>query len=138
MYHLTYTTNEPLQENLEDSCANNGVEETEDRIVQIPKATDANRAAEEDEDRDKYGEHGSSPDRYLRQKIQSMSHIRRAAGLAYNLVTQWIGEFGVDDFAILKSYRERAAWGRIGIVDLIESIRSLTFVVSIQNLHPVR
>jgi hypothetical protein len=48
----TQTANEPLDEDLEDCCSDEGVEEANGSIVDIPEGANANLADEEDDERD--------------------------------------------------------------------------------------
>lgn len=54
----TETTDEPLEEDLEDSGRDETVEKTHDGVVHIPEASDADLHEEEDEDGDKGSKHG--------------------------------------------------------------------------------
>ena len=56
-------TDEPFNEDLEDSSSNERVEKTNDGIVDVPKRADANLHAQNNEDWDQGAEHCGSPDR---------------------------------------------------------------------------
>ena len=57
------TTDEPLDEDLEDSGSDKRVEKTDGSVVEVPEAADADLHASEDEDGDQSSKHGGSPDR---------------------------------------------------------------------------
>jgi len=60
------STNEPFQENLEDSSRDERVKNTDSCIVDIPEAADADLAEEEYDKRHEESDQGCSPDGDLR------------------------------------------------------------------------
>lgn len=72
---------EPLDEDLEDSCRDQGVEKTEDAIVDVPEGADADLHAQDDEDGDHGGEEGGEPD-------------------GNDFLAHGVGELRVDDLAV--------------------------------------
>jgi hypothetical protein len=94
----TKSSNEPLDEDLEDSGDNQGVEKTNGSVVDVPEAAHTDGADEEDDKRNKEGQESSSPD-------------------GDDLVAEGVSELGVDDLAVLEGDREAAARRGVSEVD---------------------
>lgn len=96
----TQATNEPLDEDLEDSRADEGVEKTDDGVVGIPEGPDAHLHAEDDEDGDQSSQESGSPD-------------------WDDLLAKRVGELRVDDLAVgVERNSKRTVRCRVGEVDL--------------------
>lgn len=104
------TADEPLDEDLEDSCGDERVQEANGCVVDVPEAASADLDNQEDGKRDEEGHQRGSPD-------------------GYNLVAERVRELGIDDLAILEDDYERLAvcfdrsqkvgrtyWGSYGLV----------------------
>lgn len=84
---------------MEDGCCDEGVEEPDGGVVDVPEGADADLHDEEDEDGDEGGEERGGPD-------------------GYDFVAHGVGELRVHDFAILEEDGEGAGGGWVGCVDL--------------------
>ena len=93
------TADQPFDKYLEDGGSDQGVEETDDGVVDIPERANADLHDEEDKDRHEGGEQRSGPD-------------------GDDLLAKGVGELGVDDLSIGEEDGERAGWRRVGFVDL--------------------
>ena len=80
-------TDEAFEHDLEDGGCDEGVEESEHGVVDVPEGADADLHQEDDDDGDEGGEHGCCPD-------------------WDDFFTKGIGELGVDDVAVGKSNGE--------------------------------
>lgn len=101
------TSDEPFEEDLEDSGGNETVEDTDDTVVDVPEAADADLTDEDGGDGDERSEHSGRPDRN-------------------DFFPHGVGELRVDDFAILEVDGERTRRGRVSFVDLCRiSVRYL-------------
>lgn len=78
---MKQTSNEPLDENLEDSCNNQGIKQTDSRVVDVPKRTYSDLADEEDSKWNEERHEGSSPYRD-------------------DLVAKRVSKLWIDDFSI--------------------------------------
>lgn len=102
---------EALQDNLDESRSNNGVEDTEEGVVAIPERLDAVLHGQDDEHWDEYTDACGGPD--------------------WNDVSaMWIGKFWVDDLSILKVDWEVASWRWAKEVNLEPSISKQIIVKS--------
>jgi hypothetical protein len=93
------TTNEPLDEDLEDGSSDESVEKTDGGVVDIPEAADSDLHHEEDEDGNKSSQHGSSPD-------------------GNDLSAERVSVLGPDNLAVAEGNRERSRRCRLSPVDL--------------------
>ncbi len=93
------SSDQPLQEDLEDGCSDETVKKTNDRIVDIPETANSDLHDQEEEDRDQCGEKSCCPNRYY-------------------LLTQRVCELRVDDIAIDGVDWEGARRGGRSFVDL--------------------
>ena len=100
------TSDEPLDEDLEDSSCDEGVEESNSSVVDIPEATSADLDDEEDGEGDEKCHQGGSPDRH-------------------DLVAHGVRELGVDYLAILEDDYSMLADTRCDM-KLIEHTRKAT------------
>ena len=91
-------TDEPFDEDLEDSSSDERVEETSNGIVDVPKGADADLHAQNNEDWDQGAEHCSRPD-------------------GYDLVAEGVCELRIHDLAVGKGDWEGTAWGWVGFID---------------------
>ena len=78
---VRHTSNEPLNEDLEDGGNNQGVEQADGGVVDVPEAAHADGADEKDDKRNKEGQESSRPD-------------------GDNLVAEGVSELRVDDLAV--------------------------------------
>lgn len=93
------TTNEPLDEDLEDGGRDQAVENTEAGVVEIPKGANADLHDQEDEHGDEGGEKRGRPD-------------------GNDFLAERVGKLGVYDLAVGEGDGEGAGGGRRGEVDL--------------------
>ena len=91
------TANEPLDENLEHSCGDEGVEETDSGVVDIPERAHADLADEEHGEGDEESHKCGCPD-------------------GDDLMAERVGELGVDDLSIGEDDGETPRWRRISKV----------------------
>lgn len=98
---------EPLDEDLEDGSRDEGVEQTEDGVVEVPEGADTDLHQGEEQDRDATGQHSSQPD-------------------GDDFLAERIGELGVDNLAVGVSDGERAIGCRRQHVDLRSSQASVS------------
>ena len=113
------TTNEPLDKDLEDGGADEGVEQTNGGVVDVPEGADADLHDEEDDNGDEDGEHGGGPD-------------------GDDFLAEGVGELGVDDLAVGEGDGEGARGSRVGKVDLQESSMSASGIPSFQQKDVVQ
>lgn len=92
-------TDEGFQEDLEYCRCDERVEEPDDSVVDIPEGADADLHAENDEDRDQ------------------CCHQRRGVD-GDDVLSERVGEFGIDDLAVTEINGEGARRRRRGFVDL--------------------
>ena len=85
------TTNKPLDEDLKDSGSDQGVEQTDGCVVDVPEAASADLNDQEDSKGNEESHQSSSPNRN-------------------DLVTHRISELGIDNLTILEDDGEAAAW----------------------------
>lgn len=90
--------NQPLEEDLEDSSADERVEKANNSVVHVPEAADANLHDEKDGNWDQSTEHGSRPD-------------------GNDLVARRVRELGVDNITALKKQRKGTRGSRMSFVD---------------------
>lgn len=76
-----HTSNQPLDEDLEDSCDNQGVQQTDGGVVEIPERADPDLADEEDSEGDEEGHQSRRPNRD-------------------DLVAKGVGKLRVDNLAV--------------------------------------
>jgi len=79
----TQTTNQPFEKDLEDGSSDEGVEEPDGSIIDVPEGADPDLHDQEDGDGDERGEECGGPD-------------------GNDLVAHRVGELRVDDFAVLE------------------------------------
>lgn len=79
----TKTTDQPFEEDLEDGGGDEGIQEADDGVVDVPEGADPDLHDEEDGDGDKRGEECGGPD-------------------GNDFVAHRVGELRVDDFAVLE------------------------------------
>jgi hypothetical protein len=91
-------TDEPLDEDLEDSGGDKRVEKTDGGIVEVPEAANADLHASEDEDRDQSSKHGGSPD-------------------GNDLASHGVSILGPDNFAVVEGNGEGSHRSRLSKVD---------------------
>ena len=84
------TANEPLDEDLEDSRGDQGVEQSDGGVVDIPEAASTDLNDQEDSERDEESHESSSPDRD-------------------NFVAHRVSELGIDNLSILEDDWEATA-----------------------------
>lgn len=96
----TQSTDEELDEDLEDGGADEGVEQADDGVVDIPEGADADLHEEYDDDGDDGGEEGREPD-------------------GNDFVAHRVGELRVDDLTVGEGDGERTVRGGRGHVDLV-------------------
>jgi hypothetical protein len=77
------SANQPFQEYLEDGRGDEAVEQPDDGVVRVPEGANSDLADEDDDDGDEGAEHGRGPD-------------------GDDVFAERVGEFGVDDFAVLE------------------------------------
>jgi hypothetical protein len=94
------SSNQPFQEDLEDGRSDKGIEETNDSIVYVPEAANANLANEDYGDRDQRTKEGSLPN-------------------GNDFGSKRVGELGVDDLAVLKVDRKGTGGGGVSFVYLL-------------------
>jgi hypothetical protein len=92
------TTDEPLNEDLEDSGGDKRVEKTDGSVVEVPEAADADLHHSEDEDGDQSSKHGGSPD-------------------GNDLASEGVSILGPDNFTVVEGNREGSHRCRLGEVD---------------------
>lgn len=85
------TTNKPLDEDLKDSGSDQGVEQTDGCVVDVPEAASADLNDQEDSKGNEESHQSSSPNRN-------------------DLVTHRVSELGIDNLTILEDDGEAAAW----------------------------
>ena len=95
----TYAADQPLDEDLEHGRADQGIQKSEDGVVDVPKTAHPDLTDEEDNDGHEDGEHCRCPD-------------------GNNLIAQRIRKFRIHDLAVLEGDGERAAGSWICVVDL--------------------
>jgi hypothetical protein len=79
----TKTTNEPLDEDLENGSSDESIQEADSGIVNIPEGADADLNNEEHGNRDQSRHESGSPD-------------------GNDLVAQGVGEFRIDNLAVVE------------------------------------
>lgn len=92
-------TDEPLEEDLEDRSGDKRVQDADDGIVGVPKRSDANLHAEDDEDGDQDAQHSSSPN-------------------GNDLFAQGVGKLRVNDLAVGKGHGERPGRSWVSFINL--------------------
>lgn len=92
-------TDEPLDEDLEDSGGDKRVEKTDGSVVEVPEAANADLHASEDEDGDQSSKHGGSPD-------------------GNDLASHGVAILGPDDFAVIEGNGEGSHRCRLSKIDL--------------------
>lgn len=92
-------TNQPLKEHLEDGGRDEGIEQPDDGVVDIPEGSDSNLHTKDDKDRDQ-GRH------------------QRCSVDWDDILPERIGEFGVDDFTVAEFDREGSSRRWMRFVDL--------------------
>jgi hypothetical protein len=95
------TSDEPLDEDLEDSSGDEGVEESNGSVIDIPEATSADLDDEEDGEGDEECHQGGSPDRH-------------------DLIAHGVRELGVDNLAILEDNYSTLADTRCDMMKIVE------------------
>lgn len=89
---------EPLEKDLEYGGGDQGIEQTDGGIVDVPEAADSDLHDEKHSNWDQSGKQCSSPDRD-------------------NLMAQWVCKLRVHDLAVLEVNRKRTRGGGLGFVD---------------------
>jgi hypothetical protein len=96
------TTDEPLEEDLEDGGGDERVEQTNGGVVDVPEGADANLHDEEDDNGDDAGEERGEPD-------------------GDDFVAEGEAELGEDDLAVLEGDGKGSRGSRLRKVDLLQT-----------------
>lgn len=93
------STDQPLDEDLEDGSGDERVEKTDGGVVEVPEAADTDLHHQEDEDGDQSSQHSSGPD-------------------GNDLSAERVSVLGPDDFAVGEGNREGSCGCGLSEVDL--------------------